>query len=133
MTSSSKKRPLTRSEIKDRIDAYFEALDTDDPSRAASCFAIDATLTCESDGTHLQGTNAIETFFREICGESTGMTHSLLNTVIDLDARTAAAELTYRDTLKDGRHYNMRNCNFFDFDQTGNFTRVHFWLGAPLD
>jgi uncharacterized protein (TIGR02246 family) len=127
------KRTLTRYEIKARIDAYFHALDTGDPHRAASYFRADATLTCESDGTHLQGISAIETFFQQICDESTGMTHSLLNTVIDTDSRTAAAELTYQDTLKDGRHYDMRNCNFFDFDQSGNFTRVHFWLGAPFE
>jgi uncharacterized protein (TIGR02246 family) len=131
MTSSG--RTPTRDEIKARIDAYFHALDTGDAQRAASYFTADATLTCESDGTHLRGTNAIKTFFQQICDESTGMTHSLLNTVIDVDSRSAATELTYQDTLKDGRRYDMRNCNFFDFDETGIFTRVHFWLGAALE
>jgi len=25
--------------------------------------------------------------------------------------------------------YDMHNCNFFDFDADGKFTRVRFWMG----
>jgi ketosteroid isomerase-like protein len=122
----------TRQAASARIREYFEALDRADVAGAVACFASRATLTCESDGTHLRGVDEIRAFFEQICGESLGMTHELLNVVIDVEGRKAAAELTYRDKLVDGREYDMRNCNFFDFDEDGRFARVHFWLGSPL-
>ena len=123
---------MTRAEIEAAVRAYFDALDRLDPAAAAALFAEDALLTCVNEGLVLRGREAIRGFFGEICAESRGMEHELTGLVVDAERRRAAAELVYRDDLADGRRYDMENCDFFELDAAGHFSRVRFWLGGHL-
>ena len=41
-----------------------------------------------------------------------------------------ATEQGYFGELKDGSKNDMHNCNFFDFDADGKFTRVIIWMAG---
>lgn len=125
-------RVISRSDIEAAVQAYFDALDRGDPIGAAELFANGAVLICESTDERYEGQDAIRGFFELIGSESAGMLHTSTNVVVDVDKRSAAAELRYTDDLHDGRRYDMQNCDFFDLDQDGRFTRVRFWLGEAL-
>lgn len=123
---------LTRERIVEAVRHYFATVDAGDVEATVACFAPDAWLRCESIDQECSGHAAIREFYARIAGLTTGMLHELQRVVVDCEAGRAACELRYADTLEDGTAYDMANCNFFDFDAAGRFTRVHFWLGDPL-
>jgi ketosteroid isomerase-like protein len=112
------------------IQRYFDTMDVHrDPDLAADCFAPDGSLTCVSDGEVYVGRAALRQFFADIIGNSHRMLHRPTNIVIDTEAGTCATEQDYDDDMRDGRRYNMLNCNFYEFNTEGKFTRVRFWMG----
>ena len=115
------------------LTTYFAALDRGDVETAVSCFEDTATLICETDGTRLDGKEAIRAFLQQITDESQGMNHEVTNLVVDMQNRRCAAELHYSDQLTTGTELDMDNCNFFDFGTDGRFTRVRFWTGASVE
>ena len=125
--------PLSESELRSAVrEGYFGALDQGDIDATVDCFAADAVLTCVGQGGPLHGREEIRAFFEEIVGESLGMTHEVLLEIVDEPRQRVATELRYVDRLTDGRSYDMRNVNLFEFDGDGRFSRVTFWLGASL-
>ena len=115
------------------LTTYFGALDRGDVETAVSCFEDTATLICETDGTRLDGKEAIRAFLQQITDESHGMSHDVTNLVVDIEKRRCAAELHYSDQLTTGTELDMDNCNFFDFGTDGRFARVRFWTGASVE
>ena len=112
----------------DAVNCYFTAMDRGDVDGVVACFAEAGSLTCVSDGEVYSGAS-LRQFFADICGNSNRMAHSPTHWVIDVEAATCACELDYFDDMKDGRVYDMHNCNFFEFDPDGKFSRVRFWMG----
>jgi ketosteroid isomerase-like protein len=88
----------------DAANRYFTAMDRGDVEGVVACFA-------------------------DICANSNRMAHSPTHWVVDVETGTCACELDYFDDMKDGRVYDMHNCNFSEFDATGKFSRVYFWMG----
>lgn len=123
---------LTREQIVEAIQHYFATVDAGDVEATVACFAPDAWLRCENADREFSGHAAIRPYYTRLAGLTTGMSHEVQRVVVDCEAGRAACELHYANTLQDGTSYDMDNCNFFDFDDTGRFTRVHFWLGDPL-
>ena len=112
------------------VQHYFDAMDVHrDPDMAAACFAPDGSLTCVSDGEVYAGRAALRQFFADILDNSYRMSHRLTHIVIDVGAGTCATEQDYTDDMRDGRRYDMHNCNFFEFNADGLFTQVRFWMG----
>ncbi len=121
---------LTRERIVEAVQHYFATVDAGDVEATVACFAPDAWLRCENIDQEFSGHAAIREFYGRSAGLTTGMLHEVHGVVVDCEAGRAACELRYADTLQDGTAYDMDNCNFFDLDAEGRFTRVHFWLGA---
>ena len=48
----------------------------------------------------------------------------------EADNAKVATEQGYFGELKDGSKNDMHNCNFFDFDADGKFTRVIIWMAG---
>jgi ketosteroid isomerase-like protein len=133
MTPSQSAEPrLSRDALLEIVRQYYAALDSQDVEGAMACFAPEASLTSGNDAASLVGHDALRKFFTEIFSVSVGMQHSVLNTVVDEDAGKVALEVRYRDRLKAGQSYDMRNSNFFDVGSDGRLERVHLWLGEAL-
>ena len=113
-------------------DAYFDALDRGDAERAASSFAADAVLCFEPGSETFEGADAIQRCLASIIDESLEMSHEVTSLVVDEVNRKCAADLRYRDRLKNGKKYDMVNCNLFDFDADWKLKRVRVWLGNEL-
>lgn len=113
-------------------DGYFATLDRGDAEAAAACFTPDAVLECVGVSSPLRGQPAIAAFLRQIVGESLEMTHDVERVILDVARGRAVTELHYLDRLKDGRIYDMRNVNIFEFGDGARFQRVDFWLGGKL-
>ena len=121
---------LTREQLAALPDSYFKAVDAKDVDAILSHFADDATLTVQTDHAVFDGADEIRRMFIDFCGASVAIFHEIKNIVIETDARKVATEQSYIGELKDGTKNDMHNCNFFDVDAEGKFTRVIIWMAG---
>ena len=121
---------LTREQLAALPDSYFKAVDAKDVDAILSHFANDATLTVQTDHEVFAGADEIRRMFTDFCGGSVSIFHEILNIVVEPDTRKVATEQTYIGELEDGTKNDMHNCNFFDVDADGKFTRVIIWMAG---
>ena len=122
--------PLTREQLAALPVSYFKAVDAKDVDAIMSHFADDATLTVQTDHAVFQGAAEIRRMFDDFCGNSVSIFHEVRNIVIEPDAGKVATEQSYIGELSDGTKNDMHNCNFFDIDADGQFTRVIIWMAG---
>ena len=111
-------------------DTYFKAVDAMDIEGVLACFADDATLTVQTDHVTFTGAAEIRRMFTDFFGASVSILHEIRNIVVEPDRAKVATEQGYIGELKDGSKNDMHNCNFFDFDADGKFTRVIIWMAG---
>jgi ketosteroid isomerase-like protein len=122
--------PLTREQLAALPDSYFKAVDAKDVDAIMSHFADDATLTVQTDHEVFEGAAEIRRMFDDFCGNSVSIFHEVKNIVVEPDARKVATEQSYIGELSDGAKNDMHNCNFFDINADGQFTRVIIWMAG---
>ena len=123
-------QPLTRDQLAARPDSYFKAVDAKDVDRILSHFAGDATLTVQTDHAVFVGADEIRRMFIDFCAASVSIFHEIENIVVEPEAGKVATEQSYIGELNDGTKNDMHNCNFFDVDADGKFTRVIIWMAG---
>ena len=121
---------LSREQLAALPDSYFKAVDAKDVDAIMSHFADDATLTVQTDHAVFQGAAEIRRMFDDFCGNSVSIFHEVKNIVIEPDAGKVATEQSYIGELSDGTKNDMHNCNFFDINADGQFTRVIIWMAG---
>ena len=110
--------------------SYFRAVDAMDVDAILEHFADDATQTVQTDHVTFTGADEIRRMFNDFTGASASIFHEIKNIVVEPDARKVATEQSYIGELKDGTKNDMHNCNFFDFNADGKFTRVIIWMAG---
>ena len=68
--------------------------------------------------------------FTDFCANSVSIFHEIKNIVVEADAGKVATEQSYIGELNDGTKNDMHNCNFFDVDEDGKFSRVIIWMAG---
>jgi uncharacterized protein (TIGR02246 family) len=121
---------LTREQLTALPDSYFKAVDAKDVDAILEHFADDATLTVQTDHAVFAGANEIRRMFTDFCSGSVSISHEIKNIVVEPDAGKVATEQSYIGELRDGTNNDMHNCNFFDVDAEGKFTRVIIWMAG---
>jgi uncharacterized protein (TIGR02246 family) len=121
---------LSREELAALPKSYFEAVDAKDVDAILSHFADDATLTVQTDHAAFSGADEIRRMFTDFCGNSVSIFHEIKNIVIEPAAGKVSTEQSYIGELNDGTKNDMHNCNFFDVDGDGKFTRVIIWMAG---
>ncbi len=111
-------------------DTYFKAVDAMDIEGVMACFADDATLTVQTDHVTFTGAAEIRRMFTDFFGGSVSIFHEIRNIVVEPDRAKVATEQGYIGELKNGAKNDMHNCNFFDVDADGRFTRVIIWMAG---
>jgi ketosteroid isomerase-like protein len=111
-------------------DTYFKAVDAMDIEGVMACFADDATLTVQTDHVTFSGAAEIRRMFTDFFGASLSIGHEIRNIVVEPGAAKVATEQGYVGELKDGSKNDMHNCNCFDVDADGRFTRVIIWMAG---
>jgi ketosteroid isomerase-like protein len=111
------------------LERYFAAMDRGDVETVVGCFADDSVLITENR-LRVEGKSAIREFFVMLSEYAGEMRHDITNVVVDVENGRVACELHYVND-REVRPLDMLNCNFFDVDASGLFTRVKFWLGDP--
>jgi ketosteroid isomerase-like protein len=122
--------PLSREQLAALPDSYFKAVDLKDVDAIMSHFADDATLTVQTDQAVFDGAAEIRRMFIDFCDNSVSIFHEIKNIVVEPEARKVATEQSYIGELVDGTKNDMHNCNFFDIDADGRFTRVIIWMAG---
>ncbi|HEX2044466.1 MAG TPA: nuclear transport factor 2 family protein [Gaiellaceae bacterium] len=122
--------PLTREQLAALPESYFKAVDAKDVDRILSHFADDATLTVQTDHAVFEGAEEIRRMFVDFCANSTSIFHEIKNIVVEPAAGKVATEQSYIGELADGTRNDMHNCNFFDVDAEGKFSRVMIWMAG---
>lgn len=121
---------LTRDQLAALPESYFRAVDAKDVDAILSHFADDATLTVQTDNSNFAGADEIRRMFADFCAASVSIFHEIKNIVVEPRAGKVATEQSYIGELKDGTKNDMHNCNFFDVDAEGKFTRVIIWMAG---
>jgi uncharacterized protein (TIGR02246 family) len=121
---------LTREQLAALPDSYFKAVDAQDVDAIMSHFADDATLTVQTDHAVFDGADEIRRMFTEFCDNSVSIFHEIKNIVIEPALGKVATEQSYIGELTDGTKNDMHNCNFFDVNADGQFTRVIIWMAG---
>ena len=121
---------LSREQLAALPDTYFKAVDAKDVDTIMSHFADDATLTVQTDHAVFEGAAEIRRMFDDFCGNSVSIFHEVKNIVVEPDAGKVATEQSYIGELSDGTKNDMHNCNFFDINADGQFTRVIIWMAG---
>ena len=121
---------LSREQLAQAPDVYFKAVDAMDIEGVMACFADDATLTVQTDHVTFAGAAEIRRMFLSFFDGSVSIGHEIRNIVVEPGAAKVATEQGYFGELKDGSKNDMHNCNFFDFDADGKFTRVIIWMAG---
>ena len=111
-------------------DTYFKAVDAMDIEGVMACFADDATLTVQTDHVTFTGAAEIRRMFTDFFGGSVSIFHEIRNIVVEPERAKVATEQGYIGELNDGSKNDMHNCNFFDVDADGKFTRVIIWMAG---
>jgi uncharacterized protein (TIGR02246 family) len=122
--------PLSREQLAALPDSYFKAVDAKDVDAILSHFAEDATLTVQTDHAVFEGSAEIRRMFTDFCDGSVSIFHEIKNIVVEPAAGKIATEQSYIGELVDGTKNDMHNCNFFDVNADGQFTRVIIWMAG---
>ena len=122
--------PLTRERLAALPDTYFKAVDAKDVDAIMAHFADDATLIVQTDHAVFDGADEIRRMFTDFCDGSVSIFHEIKNIVIEPAAGKVATEQSYIGELSDGTKNDMHNCNFFDVDTDGKFSRVIIWMAG---
>jgi uncharacterized protein (TIGR02246 family) len=121
---------LTREQLAALPASYFKAVDAKDVDAILSHFADDATLTVQTDHAVFAGAEEIRRMFADFCNGSVSIFHEIKNIVVEPEAGKVATEQSYIGELTDGTKNDMHNCNFFDVDANGQFSRVIIWMAG---
>ena len=126
--------PLSHDQLAAAPDVYFKAVDAMDVDAIVDCFAEDAVLMVQTAHSRFEGHDEIRRMFTDFCGNSVSIFHEIKNIVVEPGRNKVATEQSYIGELKDGTKNDMHNCNFFDLDDAGKFTRVIIWMAgtSPL-
>jgi len=122
--------PLSREQLAALPASYFKAVDAKDVDGILSHFADDATLTVQTDNAIFEGADEIRRMFTDFCDGSVSIFHEIKNIVVEPATGKIATEQSYIGELVDGTKNDMHNCNFFDVDADGRFTRVIIWMAG---
>jgi len=122
--------PLTREQLAALPESYFKAVDAKDVDAILSHFAGDATLTVQTDHAVFEGADEIMRMFTDFCDNSISIFHEIKNIVVEPAAGKVATEQSYIGELVDGTKNDMHNCNFFDVNADGQFSRVIIWMAG---
>ena len=122
--------PLSREQLAAVPDSYFKAVDAQDVDAIMSHFADDATLTVQTDQAVFDGATEIRRMFTDFCDNSVSIFHEIKNIVVEPETGKVATEQSYIGELVDGTKNDMHNCNFFDINAEGQFTRVIIWMAG---
>jgi uncharacterized protein (TIGR02246 family) len=123
-------QPLTREQLAALPDTYFKAVDARDVDAILAHFADDATLIVQTDHAVFSGAEEIRRMFTDFCTNSVSIFHEIKNIVVESEAGKVATEQSYIGELNDGTKNDMHNCNFFDIDSDGKFSRVIIWMAG---
>ena len=122
--------PLTRDQLAALPDTYFKAVDAKDVDAILAHFADDAVMTVQTANATWEGADEIRRMFTDFCAGSVSIFHEIKNIVVEPETGKVATEQSYIGELNDGTKNDMHNCNFFDVDASGRFTRVIIWMAG---
>ena len=108
-------------------DAYFSNVDNKNLEPAVACFAEDAELRIQSAHVSHVGHDQIRRMFRDFMGATKIIYHGDFIHVVDVEHQWIASQFVARNDYNDGRHVEMRNCNFFQIED-GRFKRVTIYM-----
>ena len=121
---------LSREALAAAPQSYFDAVDAMDVDAVLAHFADDATLTVQTDHVTWTGADEIRRMFTDFTEGSVSIFHEIKNIVVEPEAGKVATEQSYIGELNDGTRNDMHNCNFFDIDADGKFSRVIIWMAG---
>ncbi|PKX88832.1 uncharacterized protein P174DRAFT_516423 [Aspergillus novofumigatus IBT 16806] len=95
-----------------------------------SHFAPHATFTVQTNHITVTGVDKIRNMFSAFIQSSQTMRYEITNIIVNEVNHRVSTKQTYVRDMMDSTQNDMRNCNFFDVDGDGKFTRVMLWMAG---
>ena len=108
-------------------DRYFFNVDNKNLEPAVACFAEDAALRVQSARVSHTGHAQIRRMFKDFMAATKVIYHGDFSHVVDVEKQWIASQFVARNDYDDGRHVEMRNCNFFQVEGS-RFKRVTIYM-----
>ncbi len=108
--------------------SYLDALDRLDLEATIESFAADAVFEIRSDGTRLEGREAIGAMWEEVLGAHEGMTHTVTDLLVDERRRAVVTRQDFRGRPLDGGETVRSSIYHFEFDQELRLVEVAVWI-----
>ncbi len=108
-------------------DAYFFNVDNKNLEPAVACFAEDAEIHVQSAHVSHVGHDQIRRMFKDFMTATKIIYHGDFSHVVDVESQWIASQFVARNDYDDGRHVEMRNCNFFQIEDD-RFKRVTIYM-----
>ncbi|QKX55935.1 uncharacterized protein TRUGW13939_03034 [Talaromyces rugulosus] len=121
---------LTHDALAALPDSYFKTVDERNIDALLSLFAPNATVTVQTGNITYSGVSEIRNMFTAFVNNSKTLSHEVKNIVVDPVSRQIVTEQTYSGELMDGTQNDMYNCNIFNVDEDGKFTRIIIWMSG---
>jgi maleamate amidohydrolase len=107
---------------------YLAALDRLDLGATMASFAADAVFEIGSDGTRLEGREAIGAMWAEVLGAHAGMTHAVTDLIVDEPRRVVVTRQDFRGWAPDGTATVRSSTYHFAFDEELCLAEVGVWI-----
>lgn len=107
---------------------YLAALDRLDLEATMEWFAAEAVFEIGSDGTRLEGHDAIGAMWEEVLGAHEGMTHTITDLIVDERRRAVVTRQDFRGWSPDGAGTERSSTYQFAFDDELRLTEVGVWI-----
>jgi hypothetical protein len=91
-------------------------------------FADDAVFEIRSDGTRLEGREAIGAMWAEVLGAHEGMTHDVTHLLVDEPQRAVVTRQGFRGRAADGTETVRSSIYHFGFDEDLRLVEVAVWI-----
>ncbi|KAE8149073.1 NTF2-like protein [Aspergillus avenaceus] len=121
---------MTRDQLASLAKSYFQAVDANDVDLVLSHFAPDATLTVQTDHVTFTGLDELRQMFSGFITNSKQMLHEVKSIVADEKTGKVATQQYFTGESLEGTQSEMLNCNFFDVNADGKFSRVVIWMAG---
>jgi maleamate amidohydrolase len=117
-----------RASLEEAARTYLAALDRLDLKATLACFADEASFGIGSDGTQLEGREAIRAMWDGILGAHRAMTHEVTDVAVDADRGKVMTRQRFRGWEADGSETERTSAYLFTVGPDLRFTDVQVWI-----
>ena len=124
--------PLSRTQLIDRSEGYFEACNAHNQQAVMDSFGADCLMWFPAATFVYRGKEALDVHFKDFLGTFSTINFHDYTHVVDVESQRICTYFMIFLTKPDGEEIRMKNCNIFHVDQNGQFEEIIIYNSGAL-